>query len=133
VNDPAVSIRFDGNGQVYRPGEVLSGEYMLERVAPGTVKAVEVSVLWYSEGKGDEDLAVHEFWRRNVEQGDLLDPAWPEHFSTTLPQSPLSYDGVILKIRWCVRVRAFLPRGKELVGQKVFQLGDVPAVEVLTP
>jgi len=133
VNDPVISIRFDGNGQVYRPGEVLSGEYALERVAPETVKAVEVSVLWYSEGKGDEDLAVHEFWRRNVEEGEPLDPARPERFSTTLPQSPLSYDGVILKLRWCVRVRAFLPRGKEVVGQKVFQLGGVPAVKVPAP
>lgn len=133
MNDPVISIRFDGNGQVYRPGEVLSGEYALERVAPETVKAVEVSVLWYSEGKGDEDLAVHEFWRRNVEEGEPLDPARPERFSTTLPQSPLSYDGVILKLRWCVRVRAFLPRGKEVVGQKVFQLGGVPAVKVPAP
>ena len=133
MSDPVVGIRFDGNGQVYRPGEVLSGEYALERVAPETVKAVEVSVLWYSEGKGDEDLAVHEFWRRNVEEGEPLDPARPERFSTTLPQSPLSYDGVILKLRWCVRVRAFLPRGKEVVGQKVFQLGGVPAVKVPAP
>ena len=27
------------------------------------IQAIEVSVLWYSEGKGDEDLEVHEFWR----------------------------------------------------------------------
>jgi hypothetical protein len=133
VNDPTISIRFDGNGQVYHPGEALSGQYVLEGVAPEMVKAVEVSVLWYSEGKGDEDLAVHEFWRRNAEEGQPLDPARPERFQTTLPQSPLSYDGVILKLRWCVRVRAFLQRGKEVVGQKVFQLGDVPAVEVPTP
>ena len=133
MNDPAISIRFDGNGQMYRPGEPLSGQYVLERVAPEMVKAVEVSVLWYSEGKGDEDLAVHEFWRRNMEEGEQLDPAQPERFHTTLPQSPLSYDGVILKLRWCVRVRAFLQRGKEVVGQKVFQLGEVPAVKVPTP
>jgi hypothetical protein len=31
-----------------------------------------------------------------------------------------------------VRVRAFLKRGKEVVGQKVFQLGDVPAAKVPT-
>jgi len=133
VNDPVVSIRFDGNGQVYRPGETLSGQYVLEQATPEIVKAVEVSVLWYSEGKGDEDLAVHEFWRRNVEEGEPLDPGRPERFSTTLPESPLSYEGVILKLHWCVRVRAFLQRGKEVVGQKVFQLGGVPAVKVPTP
>jgi hypothetical protein len=42
----------------------------------------------------------------------------------------LSYEGQIVKIRWCVRVRAFLPPGKDVVGQKVFQLGDVPAVRM---
>ena len=128
MNDPAVTIRFDGNGRVYRPGETLAGEYLLESVTYGMVKAIEVSVLWYTEGKGDEDLAVHEFWRRSVEDGQFLEPGRPEQFSTTLPESPLSYDGVIMKLRWCVRVRAFLHRGKELVGQKAFRLGDLPSV-----
>ena len=133
MSDPAVSIRLDGNGQVYRPRQKLNGEYLLESIGPGTVKAIEVSVLWYSEGKGDEDLEVHEFWRRNVEEGKPLDPRRPEQFSTTLPQSPLSYDGEIVKLRWCVRVRAFLEGGKEVVGQKLFRLGEVPAAEVPTP
>lgn len=127
MNDPAVTIRLDGNGRVYRPGDTLAGEYLLESVTPGMVNAIEVSVLWYSEGKGDEDLAVHEFWRRSVEGGSLLDPARPERFSTTLPQSPLSYDGVLMKLCWCVRVRAFVQRGKEVVGQKAFRLGHVPS------
>ena len=133
MNDPAVTVRFEGNGQAYRPGQTLCGEYLLESVAPGTVKAVEVSVLWYSEGKGDDDLAVHEFWPRSVENGISFEPGVPDLFSTTLPESPLSYDGAIIKLRWCVRVRAFLQGGKEVVGQKVFQLGDVPAAEVATP
>jgi hypothetical protein len=130
VNDSAITILFDGNGRIYKPGETLSGEYMLERISPHAVKAVEVSVLWYSEGKGDEDLAVHEFWRRDEEQGDLQDPRRSERFATTLPDSPLSYDGAILKLRWCVRVRAFLQRGKEIVAQKEFRLGEVPAADL---
>ena len=48
-------------------------------------------------------------------------------FKTTLPASPLSYDGEIVKIRWCVRVRAFLRRGKEVFFEQPFQLGDIPA------
>lgn len=130
MRDPAVTIRLDGNGRVYRPGETLAGQYRLDRLASADVKAIEVSVMWHSEGKGDEDLAVHEFWRRDLEENDLLTAGRPERFSTTLPESPLSYDGAILKLRWCVRVRVFLHRGKELVGQKVFQLGDVPPAEV---
>jgi len=127
VNDSAVTIRLDGNGRVYQPGETLSGEYLLESVPPEGVKAIEVSVLWYSEGKGDEDFAVHEFWRSDVEEGDVIHAGRPEPFNTILPRSPLSYEGMILKLRWCVRVRVFPNRGKEIVGQKTFRLGEVPA------
>ena len=130
MSDPAITIRLDGNGRAYQPGETLAGEYRLESIDPSQIKAVEVSVLWLSEGKGDEDLAVHEFHRYNGESGEPLDAARPGRFSTVLPRSPLSYEGVIVKLRWCVRVRAFLHNGREVVGQRTFQLGNVPATKV---
>lgn len=71
---------------------------------------------------------MHEFWRKSTENGDFIDARRPERFSTTLPQSPLSYDGRIIKIRWCVRVRAFVGR-KEIVAEEPFQLGNVPSQE----
>jgi hypothetical protein len=125
VNDPAITIRLDGNGRIYRPGETLSGEYRLESIPREQIQAIEVSVLWYSEGKGDEDLEVHEFWRRDTAEGELGDPQRPDRFSTTLPQSPLSYEGQIIQIHWCVRVRAFLQRGRQVLGEKGFRLGEV--------
>lgn len=127
MNGPLVRIRFDGNGGTYRPGDTLSGEYRIESVPANEIKAVEVSVLWYTEGKGDEDLAVHDFWRRSADSGDGLDLRRPGRFSTVLPRSPLSYRGVLVKIRWCVRVRVFLTRGREVMGELAFRLGDVPA------
>jgi hypothetical protein len=87
---------------------------------------MELSVLWYTEGKGDEDLAVHFFDRRSNSDGEMVDLRKPQRFATTLPSSPLSYEGVILKICWCVRVRLFPERGKELVAEVPFQLGRVP-------
>lgn len=127
MDEPHVTIRFDGNGRIYRPGESLAGEYRVNSVEPDEVKAIEVSVVWYTEGKGGEDLAVHDFRRLSPEDSEWLEPARPGRFSTTLPNSPLSYNGVIVKIRWCVRVRAFLARGKEVLGELPFRLGDVPA------
>jgi len=127
MNEPRVTIRFDGNGRAYQPGETLSGEYRLESVRPEDVKAVEVSVLWHTDGKADEDLAVHDFRRFSAEDGDWIDARSPGRFSTVLPKSPLSYRGVIVKLRWCVRVRVFLARDREVVGELPFQLGDVPA------
>jgi len=132
MNEPHVTIRFDGNGRVYRPGEILSGEYRINAVDPREVKAVEVSVLWRTEGKGDEDLAVHDFRRLSRDAGEEIDLLRPGRFKTKLPNSPLSYHGVIVKIRWCVRVRVFLARGKEVVGEASFRLGDLPAAKAVS-
>lgn len=125
-DEPAVVIRLDDDGRSHRPGETLSGEYRIESLDASQVRAVEVSVLWHTEGKGDEDMAVAAFWRHDADDIRPLVPGRPQRFSTTLPNSPLSYDGQIVKVHWCVRVRVFLPRGKEVVGERVFQLGDVP-------
>jgi hypothetical protein len=50
-----------------------------------------------------------------------------QQFVTQLPASPLSYDGVLVKIFWCVRIRVFLSRGRDFATQQVFQLGKVPS------
>jgi hypothetical protein len=130
MREPRVTIRFDGNGRGYQPGDTLSGEYCLQEIRRDEVKAVEVSVLWHTDGKGDEDLAVHDFRRLSPEDGDWIDPRYPGRFSTVLPASPLSYHGVIVRVQWCVRVRVFLARDKEVVGESPFRLGAVPAVRV---
>jgi hypothetical protein len=131
MSEPHVTIHFDGNGRVYRPGETLSGEYRLSEIDPGEVKAIEVSVLWYTEGKGEEDLAVHDFHRFFPENGSRSDPSRPGRFSTKLPNSPLTYTGVIVKVRWCVRVRVFLSRGKDVLAELPFRLGDIPAAKAI--
>ena len=128
-DEPVIVVRLDGDSRPHRPGETLSGHYWIESLEAGQVKAIEASVLWYTEGKGDEDMAVHEFWRRDVAGAELPDARRPESFSTVLPNSPLSYHGQLVKIRWCVRVRVFTHRGKDLVGERAFQLGEVPAVK----
>jgi hypothetical protein len=126
--EPSVNLRLDGNGRIHRPGETLSGEYVFDGLSEQEIKTLEVSVVWFTEGKGEEDMAVHEFWRTNLEGGQAADLLRPQRFSTTLPATPLSYEGRIVKIRWCVRVRAFFQGGKELFHQKLFRLGDVPAI-----
>jgi hypothetical protein len=126
--EPTVVIRLDGDGSVYQPGETLAGQYWIDARDADQVKAVEVSVLWHSEGKGDEDMAVHEFSRREADGTAAVDFGRPERFATILPKSPLSYEGQMIKLRWCVRVRAFFQRGREVVGERQFQLGNVPPV-----
>ena len=130
MSEPRVVIRFDGNGRVYRSGESLAGEYRLTSIAREQIKAVEVSVLWSSEGKGDDDMAVHDFRRLSVENGDVINPRIPGRFSTILPNSPLTYEGRIVKLRWCARVRVFMTGNGEVVGELPFRLGDVPTAKM---
>lgn len=131
MNDPRITIHFDGNGRVYQPDETLSGEYRLNGAPTDQIKAVEVSVLWHTNGKGDEDLAVHHFRRLGPDDGALPGPRLGVgRFQTTLPNSPLSYQGAIVKLQWCVRVRVFLWRGKEVVAEKPFRLGQVAVAKV---
>jgi hypothetical protein len=128
-----VSLRLEGDRHRYSPGDQLTGEYRLDAPDPTAVTAVELSVLWYTEGTGDEDLAVHYFERMAADQQGGFDARLPRQFSTRLPKSPLSYDGLIVKLHWCVRVRAFLRQGKDAVVEAPFQLGDVPPAREVEP
>jgi hypothetical protein len=122
-------LQLDERPRVFHPGDVLAGRFSLEGVPPVDIRAVELSVLWHTEGKGDEDMSVHFFERVEPQNGQPIDLRKPRPFRTELPKSPLSYDGLIVKIRWCVRVRVFLARGKELSDELPFQLGSVPHPE----
>ena len=120
--EPLISLQILDPQQVYHPGDVLHCEYQIDAVDQDDMQAVEASVLWFSEGKGEEDMGVHFFERRvpsDAENGDLR---LLHRFSTTLPNSPLSYDGSIVKIRWCARLRLFLKRGKEWFFEQPFTL-----------
>ena len=130
MTDSWITIHFDGNGRVYQPGETLSGEYRLDGAPADAIKAVEVSVLWHTNGKGDEDLAVHDFRRLGPDDGNGSPALGTGRFETVLPNSPLSYRGAIFKLQWCVRVRVFLSHGREVVAQKPFRLGQVAAAKV---
>jgi hypothetical protein len=131
---PEITISLDGRGsRLYNVGDTLAGSYWFDSVGGDEIQAVEVSVIWHTEGKGNEDLGVHAFWRFSIENGDWIDPRRPGRFSTILPRSPLSYSGILIKISWLVRVRLFLANGRETVEEVIFHLGNLPDVRALKP
>src|SRR4051794_38403766 len=130
MTTPAIRITFDSPSAHYQPGDRLSGRYMVEGTQHRPARAVELSVLWYTAGKGEEDMAVHHFERIVDEPARPIDLRIPRRFAALLPESPLSYDGIIVKICWCVRVRVFLIPGQEAVSETAFRLGDVPAATI---
>lgn len=130
--DPSITIVLDGRGsRQYFPNETLAGSYFFESFGSDEIQALEISILWFTEGKGNEDLGVHAFWRYSTEVGDWIDPRRSGRFSATLPRSPLSYPGTLIKLHWCVRIRAFLVGDREVVEELPFRLGNVPDVRAL--
>ncbi|MFM7107910.1 MAG: hypothetical protein ACKOZU_04825 [Planctomycetaceae bacterium] len=122
---PVVELQHDRPGRRYDPGDSLGVRYRVGGVDPESVRALELSVAWYTEGKGEEDLFVHAF-ERITERGPLRAALAGGTFNTRLPPSPLSYEGIIVKIRWCVRVRVFFAGGRDYVSEHVFDVGGVP-------
>lgn len=111
--------RSDGR---YAPGEVFECTWHLERVDPDHIQGLEVSVLWYTEGKGDEDISVHYFRRLSAARLRTMDLSEPQKFATVLPASPLTYNGHLLRIRWCARMRLFLAGGQEILTEQPFTM-----------
>jgi hypothetical protein len=124
-----IRLTLDSPTSHYQPGDQLTGRYMVEGTQSWAARAAELSVLWYTAGKGEEDMAVHHFERVVDDPARPLDLRVPHRFASVLPASPLSYDGRIVKVCWCVRLRLFLPQGQETVAEAAFRLGSVPVAE----
>jgi len=122
---PRVDVRFGHIGRDYQPGEWLTVEYTCSALGDEAIPAVERSVVWYTEGKGEEDLGVH-FFERIATPSGVAAVVPDGTVAVRLPRSPLTYEGVIVKIRWCFRLRLFFESGRDHVSEHVFALGRVP-------
>jgi hypothetical protein len=127
-----VDLRLDRSRREFEPGERLTGSFRIVRWQSYGLKAVELSVLWHTVGKGDEDIGVLYFRRVNLEPTPESDVANPQLLNVLLPPSPLSYDGVVVKVHWLVRLRLFFLQGRELSHEVCFRLGNVPTAQCLS-
>ena len=135
--NPRISVTFNHENIQYSGGDQLQAHYIVEGIESQGISAVERSVVWYTEGKGEEDLGVIFFERIQQERRkdgtqtssvSLSTDHLTGALATDLPQSPLSYEGIIVKIRWCVRIRVFFRSGRDFVSEHIFFLGSVPVV-----
>jgi hypothetical protein len=123
VSRPEIDVRLEQ--EAYRPGDLLAGALALD--PDEELTTLELSVLWHTEGKGDEDLGVVHFEDWSGPRDRPFDRSRPYAFTARLPLTPLSYDGFLIRIHWCVRVRARWAAGGETLREVPFRLGDVPA------
>jgi hypothetical protein len=125
VGNPRIEVFFAHQRRQYEPGDRLAVRYVVEGCEGEMIRVIEHSVVWYTEGKGEEDLGVH-FFERITDRGAVASAGRDGAFETTLPASPLSYEGLIVKVRWCVRVRLFFASGRDFVSEHVFLVGRIP-------
>lgn len=138
--EPAVGLSFCNESQRYSGGDTLEVQWCIHQPSPrnsaaseaavdaSVIQGIEASVMWFTEGKGDEDFKVHYFRRYGAAELAALDLSEAQSLRTELPFSPLSYEGQLLRIRWCVRLRLFMLSGDEVVAQHPFLLTAAHAI-----
>lgn len=122
TTEPDVVIRFADSRREFHAGETLAASVSVLNADQLECRTAEVSVVWRTVGKGDEDLEVHFFERLLGDEARLSEPY---RIEATLPDSPLSYDGVSVKICWSVRLRLSLGGYRTHVTEAPFRLGTV--------
>ena len=115
----------------YGPGERISGAFRTEAWRAKNLQAIEFSLLWHTAGEGEEDFCVHHFRRMAV--SELPDDDGEVAFEATLPLSPHSYDGQIVKVCWVARLRGFFAGGKQRIVEAPFWLTEQPDAEAPEP
>lgn len=110
------------------PGGELQGGYRIDPELLGGIKSLELSVYWMTEGKGDEDRAEYYRESKRGAEAELCDRSGMGQFSIPLPTSPLSYEGILIKIIWLIRVRIETFSNGVLETSRSFCLGNVAAI-----
>ena len=115
-------IHVEVSGAAFRPGDELSGAFVIPGGPPEDTESVELSVLWHTSGKGTEDLGVIHYQGWTAADATLADLPNPGTFSVRLPNTPWSYDGTLVKIHWVARVRVRFGTAGEVVAEAPFVL-----------
>lgn len=123
--EPALGLRLATLQPGMEPGDMLEFEYCIQRISAQMIDRLEVSVAWYTEGKGSEDMGVHFFESHPRTELAKSALSQPQRIEVKLPATPLSFEGMLFKIRWCIRLRLFLADGREKTAEQRFYLGSV--------
>jgi hypothetical protein len=92
-----IDIELDKQKTSYRPGDVVTGATRWRLDKP--IKKLELRLIWYTEGKGDEDAGLAE--SQVVERPGLADRS---SFQFVLPNGPYSFSGTLISLTWALEV-----------------------------
>ena len=98
-------VRLELATRTFRPGDELTGAFVLAGGATPDTRSVEFSVVWHTSGRGTEDLGVVHYRAWKADDGTLAELPNPHTFAVRLPLTPWSYEGERINIHWLARLR----------------------------
>ena len=100
MNDPGwVEGALTSGRTGFRPGEILESQASWSLSA--MPERVEARLLWYTQGKGSQDVAVVARFPFEAPQA-----ADRREFRLTLPSGPYSFSGQLISLSWAIEVVA---------------------------
>lgn len=90
-----IELHVDGGRRDLAPGETLCGT--VQWTCANAPEAVEVRLLWYTEGRGDRDVGVAR--RLRIEAPTAIGS---NAFRLDTPSGPWSCSGRLVSIRWAL-------------------------------
>jgi hypothetical protein len=94
-----IQIETEGGANAFLPGETIAGTVSWQLDPP--LENVELRLIWYTEGKGDQDLQI-------VETATFHTPGVVDRrtFTVRLPDGPYSFSGKLISVLWALEVVA---------------------------
>jgi hypothetical protein len=94
-----LQIEIQGGANAFLPGETLEGTVSWQLDAPA--ETVELRLLWYTQGKGDQDVGV-------VSVVPFASPGLADRraFRVRIPEGPYSFSGKLISLLWALEVVA---------------------------
>lgn len=95
----SIQIETEGGANAFLPGETIIGTVSWQLEPP--LESVELRLIWYTEGKGDQDLEI-------VETAAFHSPGVVDRraFTVRLPEGPFSFSGKLISLLWALEAVA---------------------------
>ena len=104
----SLKIEIKAEQTFFKPGQIISGN--VQWCCSEVPYKASIQLLWYTEGKGDEDIGLAEEMR--LENLQASDSRW---FEFQAPIGPYSFSGKLISLTWALELQA----GKECVRKEI--------------